>query len=319
MSDSPTQNPLAVAATTETVRALNRVVADATQPMAQVLQRLAESLQPIFEVQNQMARQIERTLNRRDVRRLLNSLADVARRAPEFFEEFSNIVPANLHGLESIEKIASLALDEGLPLVWVPRHEIVQMLIQAPDSNTRQQILIDQHSAILDDCSAALNECRSILEDRDSDLSALCLEWTYQTEEAANTLIAGFHGSAQSHATNIIDSIFRRLVNWSTEKDKGEFQRNEIEGNINDPERTIHTLGYYLSLQPLPKAYARWFPDGGTPPPEHFDRHATAHAVGYPNIFKEHYALIAVMLATSLTRQLCHEATRNLPSVEAAA
>lgn len=302
----------------EQVRAMNRQLDESLQPVFDIQWRFAESLQPIFEFQRRMVQKIEETLNRSDVRLLAAKLSKAIRQVPAFYEDFLKIIPANLHGIDSIEDIAAITRDEGVPLVWIPRKEIVQLLTQAPDSATRQQILIDQRDSILDDCIAALDESTSILEGCDSDLGALCVEWADQTREAVNTLVAGFPSPAQSHATNIIDSILQRLSDWS-DVTKPEFRRIHVEGDINDESRTIHTLGHYLSLQPLSKAYVRWFTRWKIPPPEHFARNVTAHAVGHPNVFNENFALIAVMLATSLTRQLSNDVAKIHSISEAAA
>ena len=56
-----------------------------------------------------------------------------------------------------------------------------------------------------------------------------------------------------------------------------------------------------LVLRPVVRAFAPWYPHWGTPVPLHFSRHATTHAVGYPDVFSEAKALIAVMLAVYLT------------------
>ena len=302
----------------EQARALNRQLNESLQPVFDIQRRFAESLQPIFEFQRRMAQKIEETLNRSDVRLLAAKLSEAIRQVPAFYKDFLKIIPVNLHGIDSIKDVAAITRDEGVPLVWIPRNEIVQELVQAPDSATRQQILIDQRDAILDDCIAALDESKLILEGCDSDLGALCVEWTDQTREAGKTLIAGFPSPAQSHAANIIDSILQRLSDWAGEKDKAKFRRIHVEGNINDESRTIHTLGYYLSLQPLSKAYVPWFPSWEIPPPEHFARNATVHAVGYPNVFEENYGLIAVMLATSLTRQLANDVANIYSNSETA-
>ena len=86
-----------------------------------------------------------------------------------------------------------------------------------------------------------------------------------------------------------------------------------------DDEWTFTVLIHHLVLRPLDRAYEIWYPNSGHPIPKNFNRHVTAHGVGHPNVFNQYNALIAVMLATSLTRQLCHEVAKYLPSTEAAA
>jgi hypothetical protein len=65
----------------------------------------------------------------------------------------------------------------------------------------------------------------------------------------------------------------------------------------------LQVAGEALVLRPLNRALTAWWPGNDTPPPDHFARHATAHAVGYPGLFERRYAMVAVMLAVSLTVQ----------------
>jgi hypothetical protein len=56
-----------------------------------------------------------------------------------------------------------------------------------------------------------------------------------------------------------------------------------------------------VTLRPLYLAFSEWWK--GDPIPPHFGRHVTFHAVGEPGVFARSHALVAVMLATSLTLQ----------------
>ena len=72
-------------------------------------------------------------------------------------------------------------------------------------------------------------------------------------------------------------------------------------------------LAHYITLRPLVRAYKTWYPDANpltNPPPDDFSRHATAHGLGYPDVTNKHHALVAIMLATSLTRQFSHDLTQ---------
>jgi len=40
-------------------------------------------------------------------------------------------IPANLRRVGSLDAAAQLALDEGIPLSWIPRQEIVEALLGA--------------------------------------------------------------------------------------------------------------------------------------------------------------------------------------------
>jgi hypothetical protein len=65
----------------------------------------------------------------------------------------------------------------------------------------------------------------------------------------------------------------------------------------------FRVAGENLALRPLYRALVTWFPNSGKPLPGHFARHPMAHAVGQRGLFQARHALIAVMLAVSLTAQ----------------
>ena len=130
---------------------------------------------------------------------------------------------------------------------------------------------------------------------------ALCSQstmiWRAECREAVDALRAGFRGPAQSHASNIIDSIVLDLHG----RDGRQHAKAKARETFEDT--SLQLAAENLSLRPLFLAFVPWFPHSGEPPPEHFTRHATAHAVGRGGVFNSTSALVAVMLATSLTMQ----------------
>jgi hypothetical protein len=197
-------------------------------------------------------------------------------------------IPRNLRQVKDIDAVATVALDEGLPLSWIPRHEIVVDLVSAAGSDERQAILIERSADIIDDCEAALT-------DDDS-------EWARESRSAIAALRAGLDGPAQSHASNIIDSIVIALF--------GANGRNEAKKQAEEDfdDLPLQLAAENLTIRPLFRAFTIWWPASGVAPPAHFARHATSHAVGQAGIFGHNYALVAVMLATSLTVQYSPEA-----------
>ena len=196
------------------------------------------------------------------------------------FEQFDRHIPGNLHGVRDLNAVASLALDEGIPLCWVPRAEVVTALIEAEGSADRQQILTERREDILDDCESAL--------------SPIHHEWSIQCSQAIEALRKGQYGPAQSHASNIIDSL---VITGPGRTTAVEHARDEFD------DLPLYLIAENLVLRPLVRALARWFPDSGEPPPMHFARHVTSHGVGYTGVFDRLYALIGIMLATSLIVQ----------------
>ncbi|MCC7078893.1 MAG: hypothetical protein IT198_17390 [Acidimicrobiia bacterium] len=190
-------------------------------------------------------------------------------------------IPINLHGVDDLDAVATIALEEGLPLSWVPRTEIVVAIIEAPDSEARCGILDARLHDVLDDCEIALTE--------------IAHEWGEQCRAAIMALRAGFEAPAQSHASNIVDSLVLARYGKNGRGHATERAQEEFD------DLPLQLAAENLTLRPLFRALTGWWPHTGTEPPEHFARHATSHAVGHVGVFTPRSALIAVMLATSLT------------------
>ena len=164
-----------------------------------------------------------------------------------------------------------------------PRTEIVVALIEADGPEARLGIMRERRTDVLDDCQAALD--------------SISHEWAVQCRSAVAALRLSIDGPAQSHAGNIVDSIVLAL--------HGKNGRDRAKERAQDDfdELPLQLAAENLTLRPLFRAFTAWWPDSGAIPPAYFARHATAHAVGHVGVFDPLSALIAVMLATSLTVQ----------------
>lgn len=200
-----------------------------------------------------------------------------------WLENLGGWLPANLRDVEDLEVVATLALDEGLPLSWVPRAEIVNELTSADSEEERQALLERRREEVLDDCEQAL--------------ASFSGEWALQCRSAIQALRVALDGPAQSHASNIVDSVVLAL-HGKQGRDNAKARAQEDWGEL-----PLGLAAENLTLRPLFRAFATWYPSSGLTPPEHFARHATSHAVGHAGVFAPRSALIAVMLATSLTVQ----------------
>ena len=192
-------------------------------------------------------------------------------------------IPSNLRGIRELDSVFSVTLEEGIPLCWIPKSAIVTELTEADGPQERLRVLAERQDDILDDCEDALAQ-------ESDELAAQC-------REAIRTLRAGLYGAAQSHASNIIDSVMRSLGSNGARKDAVELAERSID------DLPVRFTAETLTLRPVARALTSWWPNNGTPPPAHFSRHATSHAVGHPGLFRPEYALTAIMLATSLTVQ----------------
>ena len=196
--------------------------------------------------------------------------------------EVDRWLPGNLHGLqdEDLDLVASVALDEGIPLSWVPCTDIVIALINADGPQERLWILDDRTDDILGDCEAVL--------------APISHEWAVECRCAITALRRGLHGPAQSHASNIVDSIVLAVLGRGDAVDRAQEDFDD---------QFLQVVAEHLTLRPLFRAFAKWYPHTGNSPPPHFARHAISHAVGHSGLFDPLYALVGIMLATSLTVQ----------------
>ena len=199
--------------------------------------------------------------------------------------DFRKWIPGNLHDVQDLAVVAAVALEEGIPLSWIPRTEIVIPLIEADGPEERLCILTERRDDILDDCEARL--------------ASITHEWSVQCRNAIQALRLGLDGPAQSHASNIVDSVVLAL--------HGRGGRDEAKERAEDDfdDLPLQLAAENLTLRPLLRAFTPWWPDSGTTPLDHFARHPTSHAVGYSGVFAPISALIAVN-----ARHLAHRAIR---------
>ena len=324
----PTVGPTANGLVSEPGRTVDRQTRPASQELGDTsnVLDLADFLQatdrllrpcidPIVEAHRRVSISIAALRNDPEIRKLIETLRRWSINAQRILVGLSHVIaeitstrPSNLLGIEDLESVARLSLDEGIPVAWIPRSEILTQLLEAPDASARIQVLDANSGAILDDCDSALKECRSLLAEFPGDTDE-CTELTVDCAEAIRAFAQGLYGPAQSHAANVVDSIVRLLsrVIYCNRDVLGKHAEVELDTLPS----WMPTFGHYLSVRPLRLAYVSWYPGSDEPPPNHFARHPTVHALGYQGVKNQHNALIAVMLATSLTRQLSLYVTKG--------
>jgi hypothetical protein len=205
--------------------------------------------------------------------------------------------PPNWWSVAQLDGDAAIAImqEEGIPLAWVPRAEIVADLIAAPDAAARDTILVARTSEIVEDCRQRLAE---VLEDDLQHLDGLAGDALRALEQANPT-------AAQALAANVFDTLLRdvrhrgRLFAGSS----GRFKYQHVTGGIT-PVSDETLVGVYRAtcvLTPVLKALAE-FNFETDPVPGRFARHATAHRAGTTQ-YTPANAVIAIMLATSLLRE----------------
>lgn len=201
----------------------------------------------------------------------------------------------------------ALALEEGIPLAWVPDHDTVRMLLAVPAGPDRRTalraILGDRSTAILDHCQARLDELA-----RHPNAPADRLRMIEVAGQSIQALRADLPAPAQSSAANLADHLLRRLF---VPLD-GKYVYKTTSERVTSLSEQVSTLSLsflailreFATLMPVPKSLTEWWPNKNMPLPDTFSRHATSHAIAEPDQVNSVNALIAVMLAVSL---LCQE------------
>jgi hypothetical protein len=213
--------------------------------------------------------------------------------------------PEPAHGLGSaqlggrsdldIGTAMGVILDEGIPLVWVPRPAIVAELVGAAGADVRDSILLSSRDDIAIDCLTVLGEVTA------PELKPLA-------ELAAETVSAlrGGHGSsAQALAGNIFDTLLhdaaRRGVVFAAPP-VGYFKYDKVRKQITpvSDDTAIRRFRPDCVLSAALAALEKY--DPSDPPPARFVRHATAHRA-CPAQYTPVNAIVAVMLVASMLRE----------------
>ena len=195
--------------------------------------------------------------------------------------------PWNLHAISpaDMNAVAALATEDGIPVAWVPGTALVKELIAATPASARLPLLVGHTGEILDDCV-------HILDDRE-----IKTRFAARCREAIAAHRAGHTAAAQSHATNVIDSLVIEIFDDDRDHRRKAKEKVKVEWSAT----TLGDMSAHLALRPLEKAFVPWWARQGRPTPVTYSRHVTAHSAGEPDAFTDATALVAVMLATSLT------------------
>jgi hypothetical protein len=188
-----------------------------------------------------------------------------------------------------------IILDEGIPLVWVPRPAIVAELVSAADADARDGILLSSRDDIAIDCLAVLGEVTAPELKSLAELAA----------EAVSALRGGHGSGAQALAGNVFDTLLRdaarRGVAFSGPP-VGYFKYDKVRKQITpvSDDTAIRRFRPDCVLSAALAALEKY--DPSDPPPARFVRHATAHRA-CPAQYTPVNAIVAVMLAASMLRE----------------
>ena len=221
--------------------------------------------------------------------------------------------PRNWHasGLTP-DDILPVAVDGGIPVVWVPPTEVLIEVTEA-DPSDRIGVLVSRGADVLAHCEALLAQCSDPELQESRTLAA----------RAVGALRADHHEAAMALAVAVTESLAFWVAEIRTipygnhdEHDLHDAQlgkrdnlpnRYRLAGELleqmdsDERERRFDVMRRAL-LAPIPKFFTKFHPDDGDPVPETVSRHATVHRPTVEHLSPAN-ALLSVMLCTSYLRE----------------
>ncbi len=208
-----------------------------------------------------------------------------AERLSDILRPLRERLPPNWPGDIDLGQVQAVIQDDGLPLVWVPRAEIVTSLLAAPDRAARVEVLLAHEQEITADCRTVLG---SVSHETLSGQLPLAVK-------ALEAFEAGHHEAAQALAAAVTETaVTHALGDYKKARQRAAFDPGKV---------TLRQLRVQAALAPIGPFYTAWSPSSGTPAPEALSRHVTIHQAD-----QRHYtrgnAAVAVLLTTSVLRAL---------------
>lgn len=257
---------------------------------AETQQRLAESIQRHISPRLAALQEIARSV----VLPLVKLPALNLNLPPNWYPPNWQDVP-DLDTDAGIDTAVAIMQEEGIPLVWVPRADIVASLIRAADAGARDSVLLASRDDIPDDCLGVIGEVT------DAELKPLAALGA----GAIAALRAGHSSSAQALAVNVFDTLLRDACRRGVifaGSPAGYFRYPKVRKQITpvSDDTLIRRFRADCALAPAIPALQDY--DPSDPPPARFVRHATAHRAG-PEQYTPANAIVAVMFMGSMLRE----------------
>ncbi|WIK82900.1 hypothetical protein [Micrococcus lylae] len=187
----------------------------------------------------------------------------------------------------NLEGLVDFVENDGIPLAYVPRVEIVESLLSAPSREDRERILVDECDHIVEDCLAGLAATTS---EEVADLVMLATR-------AVQVLAAGHHEAAQALSTTVLDTTLSRMI--PDKAARGKFTKAKsgkpVPPAVSDVRRLVDLMVWHSVYH----SHGEFWPNQGHPVPAVYSRHATVHAAG-PIQYTAANAVQSVMVVTCL-------------------
>lgn len=203
------------------------------------------------------------------------------------------------------QRLLKIARDDGIPLAWVPRVEVIRSLSLAETGEARMRILVDMENEILQDCESAVDICRD--------------PWIEHQAPLVSKALKAHRGGHPEAAMALAVSVGEPLAIWAStprvmsfesraEREKWEKSRARRSyglAQVEIAEVGVDIKPYQFKRQvliaPIPRFFTPWWPDGDTPAPSSLSRHVVAHRATVDHFTREN-SLLSIMLASSILR-----------------
>ncbi|MBJ8348270.1 hypothetical protein [Antrihabitans sp. YC2-6] len=189
-------------------------------------------------------------------------------------------------GLPSSDDLKQVTETDGIPIVYVPRGDIVGALLGAGSRDDRIAILLSRRDDVLEDCRLALR--------KKADTAKCTRPQHHLVELAIDSYLDGHCEAAQTLAVCVCDKFIRDDIARS----QADAVVAATIGDLDD-DFEADRLRIALVRAPLVPFLAKWFPGSNYPVPVKLNRNITVHQPT-PDHLNPANGLLAVMLATSL-------------------
>lgn len=200
-------------------------------------------------------------------------------------EGFRRKLPPNWPNNIELDRVITVVQDDGIPLVWVPRAEVVREVLSAADRSARTDVLLEHVDQLVDDCRAVL----------DGIPAGPLKDQTYLALKALDALQEGHVEAAQALAVLVTETAVSRTLGRKYPVVKKQVFFNSTV--------TFGALRLRAALAPIGPFYQPWWPQPGQAPPSSLSRHVSVHQADRTHYTRAN-AVIAVLLATSVLRGL---------------
>jgi hypothetical protein len=180
----------------------------------------------------------------------------------------------------NVDVLRLWTLDESLPVAWVPGPRIIKALSAATSRGERRSVYGTRWKTILNQCESALNNITA------SEVAP----FVAHSKKAIMGLREGHTDLAQAYAASILDTAVTKLI------PKGHYQSLVRTTDTDDLEEL--SVSQFLMFSQLNSVHTTYSAKRGDPVPRSFNRHATIHAVGFPQ-YSRINALLGIAHVTS--------------------